>query len=147
MDQSKVAEREITGGIEKPSSQTGTHYTLLDSSVSKMACVNLSSSTWVYLIGVYINDILFGIDLCLLLIKKIKIEYRDEESSDEVNQIDAGRRNLDTEHDILPSLLCLLSCFLDSLEKNDLYKRRLEWAQCSRGIGLYYRCSVLVGEG
>ena len=111
-----------------------------------MACVTLSSSTWAYLIEVYINDILFSIDLCLLLIKKIKIEYRDEESSDEVNQIDAGQRNLDSEHDILPSLLCLLSCFIDSLEKNDLYRRRLECTQCSRVIGLYYRYSVLVED-
>ena len=111
-----------------------------------MACVTLSGSIWAYLIEVYMNDILFGIDLCLLLIKRIKIEYWDEEISDEVNQIGAGRRNLDTEHDILPSLLCLLSCFLDSLEKNGLYGRRLECAQCSRVFGLYYRYSVLVED-
>ena len=74
-----------------------------------MARVTLSGSIWAYLIGVYINDILFSIDLCLLLIKEIKIEYWDEEISDEVNQIGAGQCNLDTEHDILPSLLCLLS--------------------------------------
>ena len=55
-----------------------------------MACVTLSGSTWAYLMEVYINDILFSIDLCLLLIKRIKIEYRDEEISDEVNQIGAG---------------------------------------------------------
>ena len=72
----------MMGGIEKSSSQAGTHYMFLDSFISNGVCY----SVWAYLIEVYINDILFGIGLCLLLIKRIKIEYRDEESSDEVNQ-------------------------------------------------------------